>query len=205
MNSPFPGVRASRPAASSPPTPSPDWPPPDHILLHAIRAARACKPNAPTQPIFKFRTTMLAAKFNMEILHQFNYNVHAALTHDKDSPLHPGCEFRPVSILAPVFEKHPNWKHICSTLTLGGHHPLFPLSADCAKSDLQEGMAFGNHKSAVITKEWIMHALSKETEKGWQLPLPADELHKIPRALVAPLGNAKQTTINAQGDRILKN
>ena len=141
----------------------------------------------------------------MEILHQFDYDIEAAIMHDPNSPLHPGSEFRPVSLLAPIFKNHPSWKRIYSTLTFGGHYPLVPISEELAKSDLQDGIAFGNHKSAVQSKEWMMSALKKEIVRGWQLPLLTDKLHLIPGAAVAPMGNAKQTTINDSGKRIAKN
>ena len=141
----------------------------------------------------------------MEILHQFNYDIKAAIMHDPNSPLHPGSEFRPVSLLAPIFEHHPSWERILSTLSSGGHYPLIPISSNCIKSDLEEGIAFGNHKPAVDSKKWIMSALNKETIFGWQLPLPTDKLYLISGALVAPMGNAKQTTVDDQGNRIPKN
>jgi len=140
----------------------------------------------------------------MEILHQFNYDIKAAIMHDPYSPLHPGSEFRPVSILAPVFKHHPSRNRIYSTLTSGGHYPLVPLSNDHMKSDLEEGIAFGNHKSAMDSSKWMMSTLNKEIIRGWQLPLLTDKLHLIPGALVAPLGNAKQTTIDDQGNQTPK-
>ena len=205
MNSPFPGCRALLPAPSVPPTPPVNWPPPHVDLLRAIRFARSWKSPAPSQPIFKFRPTLLAAKHNMEILHQFNYDFKTAIMHDPNSPLHPGSEFRPVSILAPVFKNHPSWNKIYNTLTCGGHYPLLPLSNDYTKSDLEEGIAFGNHKSAVQSKSWMMDSLTKEIIRGWQVPLLSNKLHRIPGALVAPLGCQKGTTINENGDRIPKN
>jgi len=152
--------------------------------------------------MFKFRP---AAKHNMEILHQFNCDTKTAIVHDPNSPLHPGSEFRPVSILAPVFKNHPSWSKIYNTLTSGGHCPLFPLSNDCVKSDLEEGIAFGNHKSAVESKSWMMESLTKEMIRGWQVPLLSNELHRIPGALIAPSGCQKGTTTNEHGDRTPKN
>jgi len=72
------------------------------------------------------------------------------------------------------------------------------------KSDLEEGIAFGNHKSAMDSSKWMMSTLNKEIIRGWQLPLLTDKLHLIPGALVAPLGNAKQTTIDDQGNQTPK-
>jgi len=141
----------------------------------------------------------------MGILHQFNYDIKTAIMHDPNSPLHSGSEFRPVSILAPVFKHHPSWSRICNTLTSGGHYPLLPLSNDCVKSDLEEGIAFGNHKSAVDSKAWMMDSLTKEIIRGWQVPLLSNKVHRIPGALVVPLGCSKGTTINQHGDKIPKN
>ena len=205
MTSPFPGVCATLPAISFSPTPSRNWPPPALELLQAIRIARSWSPPQPSKPIFKFRPNLLSAKYNMEILHHFNYDIKAAIMHDPNSPLHPGSEFRPVSLLSPIFGNHPSWNQICSTLTSGGHYPLVPISSNDIKSDLEEGIAFGNHKSAVDSKKWMISALNKEIIRGWQLPLPTDQLHLISGALVAPMGNAKQTTIDDQGNRIPKN
>ena len=74
-----------------------------------------------------------------------------------------------------------------------------------AKSNLEESIAYGNHKSAIISKEWMVSSLDKEIMCGWQLPLPTDALHLIPNAMASPMGNAQQTTIDEKGIRVPKN
>jgi hypothetical protein len=49
-----------------------------------------------------------------------------------------------------------------------------------------------------------MKILSTEVEKAWQLPLLIQHLDKIPRAVVSPLGLAKQAGIDENGHIIPK-
>lgn len=184
--------------------PTPTWPPESSQLLAAIRTARAWSPPPPSRPLFKFRLTPIAAKYNMEILESFNFDLGQAIHQDPNSILKPGSEFRPCHLLEPIFRCHPRWPRIKSILTFGGHYPVDHLSTSEQLQDLQDAIAYGNHKSARVTKTWMMSALTKEVQKAWQLPLPVPDLYKIPWAAVAPMGNATQTTIDEEGNRIPK-
>ena len=66
----------------------------------------------------------------------------------KNSPLEYGSEFRPTQSLESIFKWHPNWKRMRSILEDGSAWPLEDLPASNRKNDLEEAMAFGNHKGA---------------------------------------------------------
>jgi hypothetical protein len=55
-----------------------------------------------------------------------------------------------------------------------------------------------------IHSEQIEMMLKGEVECGWQLLLPWQAIHSIPKAILAPLGIVKQDTINEYGKIIPK-
>ena len=51
-----------------------------------------------------------AANKNFALLKDNDFDLERILLSDGPSPLHPGSEFRPVSLLQPIFEAHPFWQ-----------------------------------------------------------------------------------------------
>ena len=78
------------------------WPPTDKNLLTAVKAALAWTPKRRTQPIFDFTLSREAAEKNFQVLEHANFDLEKLLLSDGLSPLMPGSEFRPVSLLSPI-------------------------------------------------------------------------------------------------------
>ena len=74
-----------------------------------------------------------------------------------------------------------------SILKNGSSWPLEDLPASKKSEDLEEALAFGNHKGAEynpkILKEWV----EKDVTFGYGLVLPLKELNKVPGVLLAPM------------------
>ena len=90
------------------------------------------------------------------------------------------------------------------TLTVGAELPLEPISEKDRKAIMAAAPEYGNHKSAEKNAPAVMAILTKEAEKGWQLPLPVQKLHKIPGVIVDPMGLVSQTSIDKEGNTIPK-
>ena len=172
------------------------WPPNDTKLIAAVKQAIAWEPNHRTVPIFDFAITPEAAEHNLAILEAADFDLQLLLLKDGFSPLQPGSEFRPVGLLAPIFENHPFWSNMRSTCLLGASFESVPLPEQDQLTLLDEALQYGNHKSATLNGPMLMKMLDKEAEKGWHIPLPIYSLRRIPGVIVAPMGLVHQTSID---------
>ena len=154
--------------------------------------------------MFRFDLTDEAANHNFKILEDNDFDLQKIITADPLSPLYPGSEWRPTDILQPIFQDHPLWNKIKSHCTDGVYWPTEPIEEQERLRDLALVIEYGNHKSAVESKEDIYAATKKEVVRGWQLPLPIDKIHLIPGAVAAPMGFPKQFTIDEKGNRYEK-
>ena len=180
------------------------WPPSDAALLTAIRAAIDWSPPRRSLPVFDFRLSSAAAHSNFATLRAHNFDLNSIVFADPRSILRPGSEFRPTSLLEPIFQGHPLWPRFRESLHIGASYPLEPIAEEDRLSDLVAAIEYGNHKSARVQGAMLIGILEKEVSKGWQLPLPIDRLTEIPRCVVGPLGVAHQETIDALGQRVPK-
>jgi hypothetical protein len=101
-----------------------------------------------------------------------------------------------MSLLKKIFMGHPLWPQFCHTLHQGATLPLTPLNESACLDILHKAIAYGNHKLAICNAPRLLKILSKEVDKAWQLPLPIQHLDKISRAVISPLGLAKQAGID---------
>ena len=168
--------------------------------MAAIRTALAWKQEARTIPVFDFRMSKAAATINFAILQQENFNLQRILSNDDRSPLMPGSEFRPVSLLRPLWGGHPLWPRMKTSVSRGAPLELEQISDNDRLSLLATALTYGNHKSASLYGPILLPALTKEVEKGWHLPLPIDKLFEIPGIVVGPMGAVPQRTFDALGN-----
>ena len=146
-----------------------------------------------------------AEKNYMILMHKFGGDLHEALRAQQGSPLQYGSEFKPVSILAPIFENHPTWNKIKNLLTEGSTWPLSPIDEHDRLLDIDDALAFGNHKGANQQPELLRKLINDDVTRGFALPLPLYKIKKIPGVLIAPLNIQLQKTINERGEIIPKN
>jgi hypothetical protein len=81
----------------------------------------------------------------------------------------------------------------------GSKWPLEPLNKDSRCADVDEALAFGNHKGASLQPELLKQLVSKDVHYGYCLPLPLGKTTKIPNILIAPMNIQKQNTIDKFG------
>ena len=145
-----------------------------------------------------------AEKNYMILMHKFGGDLHEALRAQQGSPLQYGSEFKPVSILAPIFENHPTWNKIKNLLTEGSTWPLSPINEHDRLLDIDGALAFGNHKGANQQPGLLRKLINDDVTRGFALPLPLYKIKKIPGVLIAPLNIQLQKTINERGEIIPK-
>ncbi len=84
-----------------------------------------------------------------------------ALAAQKDSTVGYGSEFRAVTTLSNILQRHPNWTRMSQILTHGSEWPLEPIAEECRLADVREALTFGNHKGASMkSPAFLVHASS---------------------------------------------
>jgi hypothetical protein len=163
----------------------PAWP--DDLVerVHAVVNHSTCV--RPSAPEFRFELSCDAANHNAKALERYGFNLGVAIEANSSSPLGYGSEFRPVHVLEPLFEHHPNWNRLKSLLTIGSKWPLDELSDEMRKLDLAEALAFGNHKGASSQPKLLRQLIEKDVTHGFGLVIPLSTVNCIPGALLAPM------------------
>ena len=136
---------------------------------------------------------------NLAVLEKYEFNLGKALEAQRDSPLGPGKEFRPVDVLSAVFSHHPLWSRMKEILTSGSKWPLEDISEEDRESDLNEALTFGNHKGASSKPEVLSKLVNKDIKYGYSLPIPLSSVAKIKGLEMAPMNIMEQNTIDEHG------
>jgi hypothetical protein len=140
-----------------------------------------------------------AAEKNFLTLSRHNFDLEKAIHAQQHSPLGYGSEFRSTQHLKRIFGSHPCWFRMESILSNGAKFPLEELDAATRASDLQEALAFGNHKGASSNPTLLKRLVEKDVTHGYALPLPLAKISRLPGALMAPMNIMRQNTIDEQG------
>jgi hypothetical protein len=88
------------------------------------------------------------ALHNAIVLDCYNFNIDLAIQAQKNSPVIYGSEFRHISELSKLLNRHPRWSHTSKIIKEGASFPLLPIPDDIRKTDLILHKERGNHKSA---------------------------------------------------------
>jgi hypothetical protein len=183
-------------------------------LISAIQTAMAWTPSsAYRQPEFHFTHSLDSAIHNARLLEEANFDIQDIWRKNSSSPTDnkcfrpdqnsitmPGTEFRPVHLLQNVFIDHPAlWPRVRRMLEHGFRLPLKPLEESKGAKDVEDALAYGNHKSAMKHPEPLRKILGDEVHRGWQLVIPKDIIPRIPGAIVSPMGIIEQSTIDEFG------
>ena len=107
-----------------------------------------------------------------------------------------GSEFKPVNLLQQVFVQHPLWPCMSAALSVGVQFPLDDLSSHLQQRGVEEGLAFGNHRGTERYGPFFEDCLIDDMKRGYSLVIPRDAVLRIPNALIAPINDHKQNTIN---------
>ena len=173
-------------------------------LIQIIKSILATNLPQPETPEFVFELTREAALKNFCILLRHKMDLGAAIEHQQQSPIGYGSEFRPTNILEPLLYLHPYWSKVKSLLTHGSSWPLREISETSRQQDVEEALAFGNHKQAEMNPELLTSLIVDDVTHGFALPLPLEKIARLPGVLIAPLNIASQDTIDEHGNSIPK-
>ncbi len=91
-----------------------------------------------------------------------------------------------------------------SILTRGSFSPLEDLDENLRQQDLEEALAFGNHKGAQKNPMRLRELVEKDVIHGYGLPLPLYKIRTLPDLILAPMNIALQNIIDEQGQIIDK-
>ena len=158
-----------------------------------------------SQPRFKFKANMAAAKYNFELLKQSDFDLHNLLNDTSNTSVTSyGSEFKHTSELNALFKKHHRWPELKTKLEKGSRWDLMAIEEDVRLDDLKASLQRGNHNSAKRNTTFVSDALRKEIEKGWELILPLEEAENIPGLVMSPMGVAEQIGVSESGTFVPK-
>jgi hypothetical protein len=180
---------------------SADWP---RDLIGEIKRILRAPNVAPRAPSFQFQMDEESAQNNFLFLERHELDLSKALRAQQGSPLDYGSEFKPVEALECLFGLHPNWKRMKKILEEGSEWPMDELDPESRLSDLEDAIAFGNHKGATKNEVLLKKLVEKDVTHGYGLVLPLDKMKLIPGVLMAPMNIMNQNTINETGQIIGK-
>lgn len=173
-------------------------------MLEVIEKIVSTKCFKPSNPEFEFKLTSEAAAKNWLVLKKYKLNTTKAIEAQNSTPMRYGSEFRDPSILASLFQHHPNWEHLKSILTNGSSWKLEEIDEETRVSDLDDALAFGNHKGAEKQPDLLTELVVKDVDYGYALALPLSKIKQLPGICMAPVNIAPQNTIDEYGKIIAK-
>ena len=133
----------------------------------------------PANPEFSFLLDQESAHKKLCVLKKYDFNLETALDAQKDSPLSYGSEFKSTEILDSIFSRHPNWNRMKLILKKCSSWPMENLPLQEKLNDLQEALAFGNHKGAASKPKVLRDLVEKDVTFGYGLVLPLDKLERV--------------------------
>ena len=92
-----------------------DWP---NDLIDRIKQVMGTPCSTPSAPEFKFEISEEAMQHNLATLEKYEFDLGKALDAQHNSPLGPGMEFRPSSVIRPLFNFRPT-----PPVESNGRHP----------------------------------------------------------------------------------
>jgi hypothetical protein len=142
-----PNVLPKGPNNQSRATPSSVWP---SNLIPILCQIAALPRHQALKPLFNFSFSLEAANKNFIILkRKFGGDLSKALLAQSNYPLGYGLEFKPIKTLELIFRNHPTWSGMKQVLKQGSKWPLQPLDEEDRVKDVEEALAFGNHKDPI--------------------------------------------------------
>ena len=173
-------------------------------IVSAVRKL-LLKSSPMSKPVFEFEVSQTAAYRNYARMLKESFDLEKLLNcHEARSVTNYGSEFQDVEDLDDLMKLHPRWPKLRERILHGSKWLLEELDEKERKQDLEVAVQRGNHKSAVIHKQFLTKALEKEVKKGWILVLPLEKASFIPNLILSPMGVVEQLGINKNGDFVPK-
>jgi hypothetical protein len=160
---------------------------PPSWLIEAIQEVATSPSPTPKMPPVRFATDEGSLDHNADILGRYDFDLSELLDHLADTTLGYGSELRPISQLQKIFRYHTNFPFFRSVIRSG--MPYFfssEISDDVRRTELENQLTRGNHKSATANPEIAEKALRTDVRYGFAIPLPAETVLKIPGRWFSP-------------------
>ena len=162
-------------------------------------------PNKPlSKSPFKYELTAEAAIHNSTILEKFGFDLTRLIAAHPNTEISHGSEFRKPSVLEPILEDHEYWPYIKDSLIHGVKTKFTKINETDRKSDLEEAIHRGNHKSASERPDDLKRLVDKDLRYGFQMPITKEAARLIPHACLSPYSLVDQQTIDEEGNVIPK-
>ncbi len=87
----------------------------------------------PSPPELSFELATEGSAHNLVVLERYNLDLGEALKAQMNSPLGPGREFRPTSVLCSIFSCHTLWPKMKAFLDEGSKWPLDSIREEARK------------------------------------------------------------------------
>jgi len=155
-------------------------------------------------PLFIFKLSEEAAAYNAHVLESWNFDLNKIIQHQHPSQISFGSEFKTIAQLEDLLSDHPLWSRLAQILDQGADFPLEDINSSDREADLSFHSARGNHKSSIVHHDVLKDLIADDVERGFAVPLPLNVLRHLPQASLAPLGCVKQTTLDTNGNQIVK-
>ena len=137
------------------------------------------------------------------ILQKYKIDLTKALKAQENSPLSYVSEFKSTKVLSSIFALNPNWKRVKHILENGSCWPLEKLPMADRLNDLEEALAFDNHKRVEQNPKVLKELVEKGCNTWLSTSLSFEKNKRIPGTLLAPMNVMKQNSID-QCDRIVE-
>jgi hypothetical protein len=175
-------------------------------LPAALRDIRRYKQTPLQSNQWSFHRTIDAARHNTAILKSNRFDTKKATQTETNTSLSYGSEFKPVHILQPLLQHHPQCLEFLDIIKHGVTYPLNAITEKDRRADIKALRDRGNHKSAQTEENItaLQKSFNKEVRYEWVTPLLPECIEDIPGASITPLGVAIQWSIDAAGNRIVK-
>jgi hypothetical protein len=139
------------------------------------------------------------------VLKAHNNNLQEVIDAHPRSILHPGSEFRAISIFGQLLFRHPHWTLISLMFSAGAHTTVSGSFTDQQRHGEDDAkVASGCHKSARDYPDEVENAIQTEVKFDHTLPLPEEAVKTLAEIMIVTVGMAQKSTISESGERIPK-
>ncbi|GFH48989.1 hypothetical protein CTEN210_05465 [Chaetoceros tenuissimus] len=185
-----------------PAVPAPNRPskPPSRLVRILSKLHQMVTPT-PAASKFRFEHKEEAATYISSIIEEANFDLSQVLLQEPNSVISPNFEFRDTDILSDLFTLGSvNTEHkLNKIISTGIEYPIDHSNYKERDSDLQSALKKSNNSSTRGNEEFLASAISKEVNRGWQIPILVSTLKKLTGAGGIKIGVSTRTFLDAAG------
>ena len=161
----------------------------DSKLVRLLRKSITTMPPKPTRSKFIFENTIEAARANMKLIEEHDFNINNIFQSEPDSTIQPKFEFRDQGIVSQLFDLSTDsdkLKHICFDGVTYPFRDDVDTSDDTRIADAEYWLHKGNNKSARGEEDLIRKIVDKEVSNSWGIVVPREYCLSVEGAGVVP-------------------